>query len=515
MINAAVEAFGDLARPRQQRRHPARPGARQHDRGGVGRGHPRAPQGPLRADPLGGRVLAGAVQGGQGGAGRDRAHVVDVGPARQPRPDELRRGQGRHRLVQRSSRARSCSATACGPTPSRRRPAPGSPRPRPASATSSRRPRTRPSSTCGTRPTSRRWSPTSPTEDCPLTGKTFFVQGGRVPLFQRWTMTETHRAGRPLDGRRARDRDEAVRRLRPWSRRLHRRRRGAGHPVRRRTARSTRARRRIAARLVDRGVRRSSSPAPRARRPRSTRTEQAELLVAVVQAVDGRVPVIAGCPGRRRVGARRVRGQRPGADALLGLSPPIGISTSTTPHLADRRRLPVLGLSLPGGVAARASPSPQLSGSAGRRAQGLERRRRAAARRADGVRPAGVHGPAAWSPAGRWRRRRHPRAGQPRPERAVAAFTGLADPNDAARRHSTLRAQTALSGTLRDKPGRRATSHEGPYGLRGNGSVPLGAWVRHTRLRRPSVGGVSRRCSPAVAGAATLQGSAHCRSPAL
>ncbi|HZN15059.1 MAG TPA: SDR family oxidoreductase [Acidimicrobiales bacterium] len=29
------------------------------------------------------------------------------------------------------------------------------------------------------------------TENCPLTGKTFFVQGGRVALFQGWTMTDT------------------------------------------------------------------------------------------------------------------------------------------------------------------------------------------------------------------------------------------------------------------------------------------------------------------------------------
>jgi hypothetical protein len=29
------------------------------------------------------------------------------------------------------------------------------------------------------------------TENCPLTGKTFLVQGGRVALFQGWTITET------------------------------------------------------------------------------------------------------------------------------------------------------------------------------------------------------------------------------------------------------------------------------------------------------------------------------------
>jgi beta-lactam-binding protein with PASTA domain len=51
----------DVRRPprrRQQRRHPARPRAGQHDRGGVGRGHQRAPQGHVRAQPLGRRLLA-------------------------------------------------------------------------------------------------------------------------------------------------------------------------------------------------------------------------------------------------------------------------------------------------------------------------------------------------------------------------------------------------------------------------------------------------------------------------
>ena len=44
----------DLRRPRrrrQQRRHPARPDARQHDRGGVGRRHQGPPQGHVRARP--------------------------------------------------------------------------------------------------------------------------------------------------------------------------------------------------------------------------------------------------------------------------------------------------------------------------------------------------------------------------------------------------------------------------------------------------------------------------------
>ena len=73
-------------RARQQRRHPARPDARQHDRGGVGRGHPRAPEGHVRARP--------AARPRTGGSARRRASAVDariinttsvVGPLRQRR----------------------------------------------------------------------------------------------------------------------------------------------------------------------------------------------------------------------------------------------------------------------------------------------------------------------------------------------------------------------------------------------------------------------------------------------
>ncbi len=51
MIDQAVETFGGLDVARQQRRHPARPHAHQHDRGGVGPRHQgppaRAPSRPL------------------------------------------------------------------------------------------------------------------------------------------------------------------------------------------------------------------------------------------------------------------------------------------------------------------------------------------------------------------------------------------------------------------------------------------------------------------------------------
>ncbi len=58
LIEQAVDAFGDLARAREQRRHPARPHARQHGARRMGRDHEGAPAGPLRDHPSRGCVLA-------------------------------------------------------------------------------------------------------------------------------------------------------------------------------------------------------------------------------------------------------------------------------------------------------------------------------------------------------------------------------------------------------------------------------------------------------------------------
>ena len=113
------------ARARQQRRHPPRPGPGQHERGGLGRGHRRAPQGPFRPDPLCRRLLAGADQGRQDGAGVGDQHVLDVGAvlATRARPTTARPSPASPRSPR--SPPRSWSATACGSTPSPRRPAPG------------------------------------------------------------------------------------------------------------------------------------------------------------------------------------------------------------------------------------------------------------------------------------------------------------------------------------------------------------------------------------------------------
>ena len=185
LINARGRGVRRPPRARQQRRHPARPRAREHDRGGVGRRHPRPPQGPLRAHPLRGGLLAGAGEGGRGGEG-DRSST--------------------------RRRPRACSATRARPTTAR---------PRPASAPSASSP-PRSSARYGVRsnciaPAARtRLTEATPglgdivaaPDDgavrrvgpgqrlaarrlprhrrLPVTGKTFFVQGGTVRLMEPW-----------------------------------------------------------------------------------------------------------------------------------------------------------------------------------------------------------------------------------------------------------------------------------------------------------------------------------------
>ena len=58
MVNSAIEAFGKLDILVNNAGHPARPRAREHDRGRVGCGRRRPPEGPLRPDALGRRLLA-------------------------------------------------------------------------------------------------------------------------------------------------------------------------------------------------------------------------------------------------------------------------------------------------------------------------------------------------------------------------------------------------------------------------------------------------------------------------
>ncbi len=153
--------------PREQRRHPARPGARQHDRGGVGRRRRRPPEGPLRAEPVGGGVLARADQGRRREAPEHGPHVVDVGAVLQPGPDQLRRRQVGHRHVQPDRREGAGALrrevelhrTGGAHPPHRGDAGPGRHRQGARGGETS--------STSGTRPTSRRSSPTSPPPTAP------------------------------------------------------------------------------------------------------------------------------------------------------------------------------------------------------------------------------------------------------------------------------------------------------------------------------------------------------------
>ena len=123
------------ARAREQRRHPARPGDHQHDRGRVGRGDRGAPEGPLLPDPPRRDLLARADEGRQGGAGLDHPHVVDVGAVQQPRARPTTTAPSRGSRPSRRCARRSSCATACAATRSRPAPAPGSRSRRPGSAT--------------------------------------------------------------------------------------------------------------------------------------------------------------------------------------------------------------------------------------------------------------------------------------------------------------------------------------------------------------------------------------------
>ena len=80
----------------------------QHDRAGMGRRHQGAPEGHLLSLASCRRVLARQEQGNrQAGERPHHQHLVDLRPVRQHGPDQLRRGQGRHRRVLDHRRART------------------------------------------------------------------------------------------------------------------------------------------------------------------------------------------------------------------------------------------------------------------------------------------------------------------------------------------------------------------------------------------------------------------------
>ncbi len=167
MINAAIEAFGDLdilVNNAGILRDRVLVNMTEEEWDAVVGG---AHEGPLRPHPLGGRLLARADQGRGGEAPQRGAHVVHVRAVLQPGPDQLRRGQVGHRHVQpdlrqgaRPLRRQEQLHRARRPHPAHRGHA-GAGRDRQAAR------RGRAPSTSGTRPTSRPSSPTSPRPPAP------------------------------------------------------------------------------------------------------------------------------------------------------------------------------------------------------------------------------------------------------------------------------------------------------------------------------------------------------------
>ena len=151
----------------EQRRHPARLLDREDERGRLGQGHRRAPQGHLQHDPPRLRVLVGGVEGRTGPQGLDRQHGVLGGPAGQQGPGQLRGGQGRHRRADRDHRPRGRALRRAG---QRRRPRgapPGSCTRRCPRSRCGRPTRSPTTSSSGSTPATRRpwwcgWPPTSP-----------------------------------------------------------------------------------------------------------------------------------------------------------------------------------------------------------------------------------------------------------------------------------------------------------------------------------------------------------------
>ena len=126
------------------------------------------------------------TKAGKDGQGLDHQHVVDVGAVRQRRPDQLRRGQVRHRHVLPDLRQ--------GAEPLRR----ARQRHRPGGADPAHAvdPRPRGGIASPRQPPFDVWDPAniSPlvahlaTADCPFTGATFYVQGGMVKVYKSWEL---------------------------------------------------------------------------------------------------------------------------------------------------------------------------------------------------------------------------------------------------------------------------------------------------------------------------------------
>ena len=108
-----------------------------------------------------------------------------------PGPDQLRRGQGRHRRLHHHRRHRAVPLRGAGQRAGPQRPHPDD-RGDPGPGRHRGRPRGRRApSTPGTRPTSPRWSPTSPPRRARPPARCTSSSAAQVRLFQPWTLTDT------------------------------------------------------------------------------------------------------------------------------------------------------------------------------------------------------------------------------------------------------------------------------------------------------------------------------------
>ena len=125
MVQQAIDTFGGLDILVNNAGLRARPDAGEHLRGGVGRRHPGAPQGPLRPAAPRRRLVAGRGQGGPP-AGRARGqHQLGSRDAGLGRPDDVLRRQGRHRRHDPGRGRRARALRRATSTRSRRSRAPG------------------------------------------------------------------------------------------------------------------------------------------------------------------------------------------------------------------------------------------------------------------------------------------------------------------------------------------------------------------------------------------------------
>ena len=152
-------------------------------------GRRRPPQGPLRAHPVRRRLLARA---GQGRATTVQASIIHtsstsglLGNPGQTNYGAAKAGIGAFSIICAQELARYGVRSNCIAPAARTRLTEATPGLGDMVAAPDRGLRR-----VGSRPTCRRSSPTSPPRTAPITGRTFFVQGGTVRVMEPWRMGE-------------------------------------------------------------------------------------------------------------------------------------------------------------------------------------------------------------------------------------------------------------------------------------------------------------------------------------